>query len=204
MDWKLSLWSSVELFEQARSPGRVVRVDQETKVGFNHLVSFSFSFLSGKGRKFRIRRHLHTEQLWGRGCGVQVNSGSLSNHHFPLGSWKCIICSAFFGWTYFEELLWESHNLNCDCRCPTTVVKQKWMSHLYQHACDQKRWKEAALDKMEVKFNSHGKICQWIFQVLSPDTKTGAGRSVGRTRSKLLLHYNETKIWVKEPITTYI
>ena len=38
------------------------------------------------------------------------------------------------------------------CRCPTTVVKQKWMSHLYQHACDQKRWKEAALDKMEVKF----------------------------------------------------
>ena len=42
MDWKLSLWSSVELFEQARSPGRVVRVDQETKVGFNHLVSFHF------------------------------------------------------------------------------------------------------------------------------------------------------------------
>ena len=32
MDWKLSLWSSVELFEQARSPGRVVKVDQETKV----------------------------------------------------------------------------------------------------------------------------------------------------------------------------
>ena len=44
MDWKLSLWSSVELFEQARSPGRVVRVDQETKVGFNCLVSFHFLF----------------------------------------------------------------------------------------------------------------------------------------------------------------
>ena len=36
MDWKLSLWSSVELFEQARSPGRVVRVDQETKVWRHH------------------------------------------------------------------------------------------------------------------------------------------------------------------------
>ena len=34
MDWKLSLWSSVELFEQSRSPGRVVRVDQETKVNY--------------------------------------------------------------------------------------------------------------------------------------------------------------------------
>lgn len=32
-----------------------------------------------------------------------------------------------------------------------------------------------------------------FLQVLSPDTKTKT-RSVGRTRSKLLLHYNETKI----------
>ena len=39
MDWKLSLWSSVELFEQARSPGRVVRVDQETKV-WHHDLNF--------------------------------------------------------------------------------------------------------------------------------------------------------------------
>ena len=106
------------------------------------------------------------------------------------------------------------------CRCPTTVVKQKWMSHLYQHACDQKRWKEAALDKMEVKFTHLNFNCtalprgnwsnclKWnqslgkkgIFQVLSPDTKTGGGRSVGRTRSKLLLHYNETKIWNALPL----
>jgi len=119
MDWKLSLWSSVELFEQARSPGRVVKVDQETKV---------------------------------------KDGNSESGDTFTLGN-------------YGEEVV--------EFRCPTTVVKQKWMSHLYQHACDQKRWRQAALDKMEV---------------LSPDTKTGAGRSVGRTRSKLLLHYNETKI----------
>ena len=48
-----------------------------------------------------------------------------------------------------EEIIDKIINLCC-CRCPTTVVKQKWMSHLYQHACDQKRWRQAAVDKMEV------------------------------------------------------
>jgi len=63
--------------------------------------------------------------------------------------------------------------------CPTKENKVMWLSHLYQHACDQKRWKMAAQDKMEV---------------LSPDAGPSVARSMGRTRSKLVLLYNETKI----------
>ena len=119
MDWRLSLWSSAELFEQASSPGREVRVDQDTKV---------------------------------------KDGGAEAGDTFVLEN-------------YGEEAV--------EFRCPTKEKKAMWMAHLYQHACDQKRWRQAAVDKMEV---------------LSPDTKPGLGRSVGRTRSKLLLHYNETKI----------
>ena len=54
-----------------------------------------------------------------------------------------------------------------------------WLAHLYQHACDQKRGKMAAKDKMEV---------------LSPDAGPAVARAMGRTRSKLVLLYNETKI----------
>ena len=119
MDWRLSLWSSAELFEQASSPGREVRVDQDTKV---------------------------------------KDGGAEQGDTFVLEN-------------YGEEAV--------EFRCPTKEKKAMWMAHLYQHACDQKRWRQAAVDRMEV---------------LSPDTKPGLGRSVGRTRSKLLLHYNETKI----------
>jgi hypothetical protein len=48
-----------------------------------------------------------------------------------------------------------------------------------QHACDHKRWKVASQQKMEI---------------LSPDTKPNTARAIGRTRSKLVLLYNETKI----------
>jgi hypothetical protein len=119
MDWKLSLWSSVELFEQARSPGRVVRVDQETKVK----------------------------------DGGAENGDTLTLEN------------------YGEEVV--------EMRCPTREKKAIWIAHLYQHACDQRRWKQSARERMEV---------------LSPDTRAGGARTVGRTRSKLLLHYNETKI----------
>jgi len=63
--------------------------------------------------------------------------------------------------------------------CPTKENKVMWLAHLYQHACDQKRWKMAALNKMEV---------------LSPDSGPAVSRAIGRTRSKLVLLYNETKI----------
>lgn len=63
--------------------------------------------------------------------------------------------------------------------CPTKENKVMWLAHLYQHACDQKRWKMAAVNKMEV---------------LSPDSGPAVSRAIGRTRSKLVLLYNETKI----------
>ena len=63
--------------------------------------------------------------------------------------------------------------------CPTKENKVMWLNHLYQHACDQKRWKLAATNKMEI---------------LSPDSGPAVARSLGRTRSKLVLLYNETKI----------
>ena len=63
--------------------------------------------------------------------------------------------------------------------CPTKENKVMWLSHLYQHAYDQKRWKMAAQNKMKV---------------LSPDSGPSMARSFGRTRSKLVLLYNETKI----------
>jgi len=119
MDWKLSLWSSVEQFEQSRSPGRVIKVDQETIIK--------------------------------DGDSEQGDTFTLEN--------------------YGEDVV--------EFRCPTREKKASWLAHLYQHACDQRRWRQAAMHKMEV---------------LSPDTKAGHARCVGRTRSKLLLHYNETKI----------
>ena len=54
-----------------------------------------------------------------------------------------------------------------------------WLAYLYQHACDQRRWRQAAQHKMEI---------------LSPDMKPGLARSVGRTRGKLVIMYIETKI----------
>lgn len=120
MDWKLSLWSSVDQFEQSRSPGRILRVDQETIIK--------------------------------DGNSPQGDSFTLEN--------------------YGSEVV--------ECRCPTREKKAVWLAHLYQHACDQRRWRQAARDRMEV---------------LSPDTRVAsAARLGGRTRSKLLLHYNETKI----------
>jgi len=119
MDWKLSLWSSVEMFEEARSPGRVVRVDQDTKVK--------------------------------SGTSAEGDTLTLENYGEPV----------------------------VEVRCPTKEVKAQWLATLYQHACDHRRWRQAAQERMEV---------------LSPDTRPGQVRSVGRTRSKLLLHYNETKI----------
>ena len=56
--------------------------------------------------------------------------------------------------------------------CPTKENKVMWLSHLYQHACDQKRWKMAAQNKMKV---------------LSPDSGPSMARSFGRTRCKLVL-----------------
>ena len=64
-------------------------------------------------------------------------------------------------------------------QCPTKENKVMWLAHLYQHACDQKRRKMAATHKMEV---------------LSPDAGPSVARNMGRTRSKLVLLYNETKI----------
>jgi len=64
-------------------------------------------------------------------------------------------------------------------KCATKEDKVMWLAHLYQHACDHKRWKSASQQKMEV---------------LSPDTKPIRTKSMCRTRSKLVLLYNETKI----------
>jgi len=65
-------------------------------------------------------------------------------------------------------------------KCEDKEKKVMWLAHLYQHACDHKRWKSASQEKMEV---------------LSPDTKPVVRtKSMCRTRSKLVLLYNETKI----------
>ncbi|XP_023347091.1 rhotekin-2 [Eurytemora carolleeae] len=64
-------------------------------------------------------------------------------------------------------------------KCENKEMKVMWLAHLYQHACDHKRWKLASQQKMEV---------------LSPDTKPIRTKSMCRTRSKLVLLYNETKI----------
>jgi len=65
-------------------------------------------------------------------------------------------------------------------KCESREDKVMWLAHLYQHACDHKRWKAASQKKMEV---------------LSPDTKpVQRSKSICRTRSKLVLLYNETKI----------
>lgn len=119
MDWKLSLWTSVDQYQEARSPGRVIRVDQETTIK--------------------------------DGSSEQADTFTLEN--------------------YGEEVV--------EFKCPTKEKKAMWLAHLYQHACDQRRWRQAATEKMEV---------------FSPDTRPANPRTVGRTRSKLLLHYNETKI----------
>ena len=119
MDWKLSLWSGVDQYEQARSPSRTVRVEQDTIIKDG---------IGGEGNVFTVENY---------------------------GEGKV-------------EFL-----------CPTKESKVMWLAHLYQHACDQRRWKQAAQHKMEV---------------LSPDMKPSLARSVGRTRSKLVLMYNETKI----------
>ena len=120
MDWKLSLWSGADQYEAARSPSRIVRVDQET------IIKDGDS--QGQGNIFTVEN---------------------------------------YGETRVEFL------------CPTKENKVMWLAHLYQHACDQKRWKMAAKDKMEV---------------LSPDAGPAVARAMGRTRSKLVLLYNETKI----------
>lgn len=119
MDWKLSLWSGVEQYEQARSPSKTVRVEQETIIK------------DGEGDEGNV----FTVENYGEG--------------------------------------------KVSFLCPTKESKVMWLAHLYQHACDQRRWRQAAQHKMEV---------------LSPDMKPGLARSVGRTRSKLVLMYNETKI----------
>lgn len=65
-------------------------------------------------------------------------------------------------------------------KCVDKENKVMWLAHLYQHACDHRRWRQAAQTKMEI---------------LSPDTKPiTQSRSINRTRSKLFLLYNETKI----------
>jgi len=119
MDWKLSLWSGVDQYEQARSPSRTVKVEQETIIK--------------------------------DGEGSDGNVFTIEN--------------------YGESKV--------EFKCPTKESKVMWLAHLYQHACDQKRWRQAAQHKMEV---------------LSPDMRPSLARSVGRTRSKLVLMYNETKI----------
>jgi len=119
MDWKLSLWSGVDQFEAARSPSRIVKIDQETIIK------------DGEDKEGNI----FTVENYGE-CRVEF-------------------------------------------MCPTKENKTMWLSHLYQHACDMKRWKMAARDKMEI---------------LSPDSGPAVARSMGRTRSKLVLLYNETKI----------
>ena len=119
MDWKLSLWSGVDQYEAARSPSRIVRVDQETIIKDGD---------SKEGNVFTVEN-------------------------------------------YGEERV--------EFLCPTKENKVMWLAHLYQHACDQKRWKMAATHKMEV---------------LSPDAGPSVARNMGRTRSKLVLLYNETKI----------
>ena len=119
MDWKLSLWSGVDQYEAARSPSRIVRIDQETIIK--------------------------------DGDNKEASVFTVEN----------------YGENRVEFL------------CPTKENKVMWLSHLYQHACDQKRWKMAAQNKMEI---------------LSPDSGPAMARSFGRTRSKLVLLYNETKI----------
>ena len=52
---------------------------------------------------------------------------------------------------------------------------------LFQHACDHKRWKSASQERMEVLSPAHVPINR---------TKS----MMTRTRSKLVLMYNETKI----------
>jgi len=66
-------------------------------------------------------------------------------------------------------------------KCDTKENKVMWLAHLYQHACDHKRWKSASQERMEV---------------LSPDAKpiNRTKSMMTRTRSKLVLMYNETKI----------
>jgi len=119
MDWKLSLWSGVDQYEQARSASRTVRVDQESIIK------------DGEGTEGTV----FTVENYGEG--------------------------------------------KVEFLCPTKENKVMWLATLYQHACDQKRWRQAATHKMEV---------------LSPDTGPAIARSIGRTRSKLVLLYNETKI----------
>ena len=112
MDWKLSLWSGVDQYEAARSPSRIVRIDQETIIKDGD---------KEEGNVFTVEN---------------------------------------YGETRVEFL------------CPTKENKVMWLSHLYQHACDQKRWKMAAQNKMKV---------------LSPDSGPSMARSFGRTRCKLVL-----------------
>lgn len=52
-----------------------------------------------------------------------------------------------------------------------------WLIHLIQHAADHRRWKQVAEEKMEV---------------FSPKAEEIVKRSVKRTKSKLVLLYNET------------
>lgn len=117
MDWKLCLWTGVELYQAARSPVRQVRVDQDTKIRDHDEETFSIENIGEEPAEF-----------------------------------KCV----------------DKEN------------KVMWLAHLYQHACDHRRWRQAAQTKMEI---------------LSPDCKPiSASRSINRTRSKLFLLYNETKI----------
>jgi len=119
MDWKISLWSGVDQYEQARSPSKTIKIEQETIIK------------DGEGHEGKV----FTIENYGEG--------------------------------------------KVEFLCPTKENKVMWLAHLYQHACDQRRWRQAAKHKMEV---------------LSPDIRPSLARSTGRTRSKLVLLYNETKI----------
>ena len=56
-------------------------------------------------------------------------------------------------------------------------VTHNWLVHLLQHAQDHRRWKQVAESRMDV---------------YSPKANMSEGRPFKRTRSKLVLLYNET------------
>ena len=138
MDWKLSIWAGVDLWEQARSPGRVVRVDQETKV-------------KDGGRE-------------------EADTFTLENYG------EEVLLLILFIQPLFLQVV--------ELRCPTRDKKTMWMSHLYQHACDQRRWRQAAVEKMEVGASAHAYAHAHAHTGAEPRHETRSRSKVSRQNSE--------------------
>jgi hypothetical protein len=75
-----------------------------------------------------------------------------------------VVANASVCWEFFFE---DKENLHL------------WLVHLLQHAGDHRRWKTAAVERM---------------QILSPQHDQDASKRMRRTRSKLMLLYDQAGI----------